>query len=307
MHSIESHSVAIIILNWNGYAHTRNCLNSLHKIDQRSFQVILVDNASSGDDVVKLKEEFPQAIYLVNDENLGFTGGNNVGIQYALENGFSYIMLLNNDTEVGPDFLSPLASTLRDCGNLGAVQPLMYLLHDRNKVWNAGGKFNSWTGGSLSITKVQKQSAPYQTDWITGCCILVKSSVIKEIGLLNDHYFAYFEDVDWSLRMRRHGYSLAVVPSSIIYHEAGASSKAKEKGKEGKVSAFVHYLYSRNQLFQIRNHLLFPKHLIAWFFQLSKLAAFWAYFLARGRAEKRGAVAKGIYEGMFTKNIKWNL
>lgn len=163
-----SSSVAIIIVNWNGYSFTQSCLRSLQAGTFSDFHIILVDNASSDGSVEKLKEEFGQATYLVNEKNLGFTGGNNVGIQHALQQGFQYIMLLNNDTEVEPDFLEHLYQQLESDPQIGAVQPLMYFLHDRNKVWNAGGRYNAWTGSSMAIKSLPKNTAPYPTDWITG-------------------------------------------------------------------------------------------------------------------------------------------
>ncbi|AWW30607.1 glycosyltransferase family 2 protein [Echinicola strongylocentroti] len=298
MASISGSSVAIIVLNWNGYEHTRNCLHSLRAVEGASYDVILVDNASTDGSVIKLEKDFPEPDYLVNEKNLGFTGGNNVGINYALDQGYGYIMLLNNDTEVTPSFLKKLIDALEHTPDLGAVQPMMYYLHDRSVIWNAGGKFRPWTGASVSIRKAKLHAPFYPTDWITGCCLLVKSSVIREVGLLNDHYFAYFEDVDWSLRMREKGYQLAVVPSSIIYHEAGASSKAKKKNTEGILNPKVHYLNTRNQLFQLRNHVRFPYCLLAWPIQLIKLSTFGLYFLARLRKQKLHALLRGVKDGL---------
>ncbi|MBD8488662.1 glycosyltransferase family 2 protein [Echinicola sp. CAU 1574] len=296
---MEDCLVAIIILNWNGYSYTRNCLHSLSRTTSKDFKIILVDNASSDGSLNQLKEEFEEVIYLQNEENLGFTGGNNVGIQYALDRGFEYIMLLNNDTEVKEDFMEPLINALNINDGLGAVQPLMYYLHEKTTIWNAGGKYNPWTGSSKSIKQIKKVNDQYATDWITGCCILIRSRVIEEIGLLNDHYFAYFEDVDWSLRMKSKGHSLSVVPQSVIYHEAGASLKAKNMRKEGVLNPKVHYLNTRNQIFQLRNHLGFPFFLYAWPFQFMKFGMYGIYFLLRRRKNKFLALLNGIKDGVF--------
>ncbi|WP_200974991.1 glycosyltransferase family 2 protein [Echinicola sp. 20G] len=298
---MEDCLVAIIILNWNGYSYTRNCLHSLKRATSKDFKIILVDNASSDGSLNQLKEEFEEVIYLQNEENLGFTGGNNVGIQYALDRGFEYIMLLNNDTEVKEDFMEPLTNALNTNDSLGAVQPLMYYLHDKTTVWNAGGKYCSWTGGSKSIKQFKNVSVPYATDWITGCCVLVRTSVVRQVGPLNQHYFAYFEDVDWSLRIQKAGFDLAVIPHSIIYHEAGASLKSKSKGKEGRISPKVHYLATRNQLFQLRKHVNLPKSIIAWAYQLGKFTLFAVYFLVRNRKKKLAATYSGLVDGLTLK------
>ncbi|MDN3669269.1 glycosyltransferase family 2 protein [Echinicola jeungdonensis] len=295
---MQKHSVAIIILNWNGYDFTRACLKSLEEVTFKEFEIILVDNASIDGSLDKIKNEFEDITILKNKKNLGFTGGNNVAIQYALQKGFDYVMLLNNDTLVEKRFLEPLYQTLEKDSQLGAVQPLMYFLNEREKLWNGGGRFNSWTGASISIKQAPNYQFPYYTDWITGCCIMVRTEVIRKVGVLNDRYFAYFEDVDWSLRMRKAGFSLQVVPGSIIYHEAAGSSKTKKKGKEGFLNPKAHYLNARNQLFQIRNHLGFPHILFAWPFQLGKLFAYGAYFILRNRPKKLKAIFRGIRDGI---------
>ncbi|WP_186757026.1 glycosyltransferase family 2 protein [Echinicola salinicaeni] len=295
---VLSNSIAIILLNWNGYAYTRQCLYSLQRVKNQDFQVILVDNASTDGSVDKLKEEFDFPKFICNSENLGFTGGNNVGINYALEGGYAYIMLLNNDTEVDPDFLDPLLNIMEANVTIGAVQPLMYYLHDQSHIWNAGAVWNPWTGSSITNTSKPKGEESYKTDWITGCCMLIRSNVIREVGKLNEHYFAYYEDVDWSLRMEKAGYEMWVVPKSVIYHEAGASSKSKSKGKEGRLNPKVHYLNARNQLFQLRNHLGFPYLLTAWPFQFGKMGIYGLYFLLRGRKQKFLAMLMGIKDGI---------
>src|SRR5690606_23251043 len=130
------------------------------------------------------------------------------------------------------------------------------------------------------------------------CAILVKTSVVKKIGMLDKAYFAYFEDVDWSLRMRKSGYNLFVVPHSKIFHEAGSSSKRISKEKEGILDPKVHYLNVRNQVFQLRKYATLPYGLTAWPYQLSKFFIYVGYFFIRGRWVKLKAVIRGLYEGL---------
>lgn len=105
MASTPEISIAIILVNWDGYAYTKACLDSLEKVPEPAFQVILVDNGSQNSEGEQLKAQFPQVHLIANQDNLGFTGGNNVGIRYALEQGFEQVLLLNNDTTVAPSFL----------------------------------------------------------------------------------------------------------------------------------------------------------------------------------------------------------
>lgn len=293
-------SVAIIILNWNGYEHSRNCLDSLAKLNYSNYQVVLVDNASQDRSGVRLKEEFPWVVLLQNKQNLGFTGGNNVGISYALAQGYTYVMLLNNDTLVDPDFLAPMVNLLASDAAIAVVQPLILLLEDHKKIWSAGGEFQSWLG--ISKTKGDREDlasytfSPEPLDWVTGCCMLLPSKVIQDLGPLQDSFFAYFEDVDWSLRIRKAGYKLLLSKESIIYHEGNASSK--KHSKEGTLSPTVFYLHARNQLFLIRRHLSFPVILVAFAYHLSKYSAWIVYFCLRGRFQKAKAVIKGIKDGL---------
>lgn len=301
-HSINDSSLAIILLNWNGYEFTKACLESLKLVDYPDFEVIVVDNGSTDGSLRKLKECFTKVIYLTSSENLGFTGGNNLGIRYALKRGFQNVLLLNNDTIVDRDFVKPLITHLQTTPSCAAVQPLIYYLHDQKELWNAGGRYKKWLGKSETSYVIKDPEDPYATDWITGCAFMIKSSVIKKVGLLDPAYFAYYEDVDWSLRIKTAGMELAVVPQSVIYHEAGASSKSKVAGKEGFLDARVHFLNVRNQLFQLRNHVVFPYACVAWPYTFSKIAGYAVYFIIRRRWAKLGAIGRGIKEGLRNNN-----
>lgn len=293
-------SVAIIILNWNGYEHSRNCLDSLAKLNYPNYQVLLVDNASQDHSGSRLKEEFPWIILLQNEQNLGFTGGNNVGIDYALGEGFDYVLLLNNDTVVEPDFLQHLVAKASNDASIGMVQPLILLMEDPKLIWSAGGTFQKWLGLSNTlgdrkhVESFSFSSAPL--DWATGCCILLPSEVIREVGTLQTSFFAYFEDVDWSLRIRKAGFQIQLAQDSIIYHEGNASSK--KESKEGMLSPTVFYLHARNQLFLIRRHLIFPVRTLAFVYHVAKYVAWISYFCLRGRFQKAKSVIRGMKDGL---------
>lgn len=300
--SINDSSLAIILLNWNGYEFTRACLESLQLLDYPDFEIIVVDNGSTDGSVGKLETLFKGIIFLTSSENLGFTGGNNLGIRYALKHGFQNVLLLNNDTIVEKNFVKPLIRHLQATPSCAAVQPLIYYLHDQQGIWNAGGRYKKWLGKSETSYVIRDPENPYPTDWITGCAFMIKSSVIKKVGLLDTAYFAYYEDVDWSLRIKAAGMELAVVPQSVIYHEAGASSKSKVAGKEGFLDAKVHFLNVRNQLFQLRKHVVFPYGCVAWPYTFVKIAGYAAYFVIRQRWGKLNAIGRGIKEGLKNKN-----
>lgn len=300
MHSLSCPSVAIIVLNWNGYRHSKECLQTLEGLSYPNYHIVLVDNASEDHSGERLKKEFPDITLIQNDSNLGFTGGNNAGISYALEHGFDYVLMLNNDTVVSPDFLDNLIADAKKHPQVGIIQPLILLMEDQSKIWSAGGKMKEWQGAAktigdrMSLEGFELENS--ELEWVTGCCMLIPSPVIRKVGSLQNSFFAYFEDVDWSLRMRATGYKLYLSPKSIIYHEGNASSK--KQSKEGTLSPIVFYLHSRNQLFLLRRHVKFPQSLVAWPFQMGKYLAWISYFCLRGRFQKAKAVIRGIKDGL---------
>jgi GT2 family glycosyltransferase len=298
-------SIAVIIINWNGYTLTHACLMSMRQVAYPNFKVILVDNGSEDGSGKKLEKEFPEIASIESKTNLGFTGGNNLGIQKALEKSFDYVMLLNNDTIVEPDFLGPLVDFLEKNSSYGAVQPKIMFERERNKIWNAGGGYFKWLGMSWSIGIGKEDMGQYQTSkdtaWITGCTMLIRSKVIREIGMFDPRFFAYYEDVDWSLRMKKHGYGLRYLPESKIYHVAGGSSKKPEKTKEGTVPPIIHYYRTRNHLFLIRNNANPVSFVLSLLYQTIKNSAFIIYLTLRGRFKKVKAIIEGQYDGLFEK------
>jgi len=165
--------VAIIILDWNGWPDTEECLRSLQKLDYPDFEIILIDNGS--------KQRFPdigsqfddlRIIQVKNEKNLGFTGGNNQGIEMAMDREVDYVLLLNNDTVVESDFLSKMLAAGEADKRVGMIGPVIYDYNDRKKIQSAGGKIN-W----LRIKgehEAKKPETNKKTGYLTGCCLLVK-------------------------------------------------------------------------------------------------------------------------------------
>lgn len=291
-------SVAIIVINWNGQDFTTACLNSLRKVDYPDFKVFLVDNGSANDEGKKIKANFPEIDLIETGKNLGFAGGNNVGIRKALQEGFSHILLLNNDTLVEPDFLSELVRASQRNANAGVIQPLILFLHNPKEIWSAGGRWKPSLSRAITLGD-RTPLADYRVnstnlEWATGCAMLVSRAAIEKTGLFNEQYFVYFEDVDWSLRIRNSGFSIHFEKRAKIYHEAGASSKKKHA--EGMLSPQVFYYNVRNQLFIIRSH--GENKVLSLGYHLGKFTLWMGYFLVRRRFAKFKAVVKGIREGI---------
>ncbi len=300
---IQNPSVAIVLVNWNGIELTRRCLKSLGKVSYPNFQVLIVDNGSKNEEGKILTEEYPVHQVIQLEKNIGFTGGNNAALNQVIQDDFDLVMLLNNDTEVESDFLGKLVDHLRSKDDTGAVQPLIISNPDRDRVWNAGGEINHlWMTANVlgkGTNPIDAEQNPYEIEWITGCCFLIRAEILKEIGLLDDRYFAYVEDVDWSLRIRGAGYKLYMVPASVIYHDAGGSITLKQR--EGSVNPIVHYLNIRNNIFLVKSHARGFFKLTSFSYQFFKLSGYIAYFLLRGRLKKLKYSLLGFYDGFASK------
>ncbi len=220
--------VAIIILNWNGKNDTIECLKSLQNIDYKNYEIIIVDNASSDGSVEEISKQFPSVNLICNKKNLRFAGGNNIGIKYAIENAFDSILFLNNDTIVKENFLSEFVKYFSQNENIGICGGKIFYYSEPQKIWFAGGKIN-WFSGLTKHVGIRKMDCDkfnqiMETDYVSGCCMLVKKSVFEKIGLLDENYFIYGEDADFSLRAKKFGFKLFYIPSSIIWHKVSISS-----------------------------------------------------------------------------------
>ena len=301
---INKPSIAVILVNWKKYNLTSNCINSLNKSNYKNFKIILVDNEYSEKSIIELKNKYKELLVFKEKNNLGFAGGNNIGIRYALENDYDYIMLLNNDTEVKENFILPLVERIEKDHFLGAVQPLILNFSNKSIIWNAGGKLNKFLG--LTSTRLNNNKLNSSivfddyTDWISGCCILIKSEILTKVGLLDEKFFNYYEDVDWSLRMKNLGYDLGFVKESIIYHHGSSSSKNK-KTKEGVISSKIHYFNIRNHILLLKKHKNLFNFFGIVFFQIIKITSYIFYFLIRFRFNKLTMVLKGLKHGLNNK------
>lgn len=301
--------VAVILVNWNSFDVTNDCILSLKNIHYQQYTIVLIDNGSADGSGKKLQDAHPDIVVLFSETNLGFTGGNNIGFRYSLENGFDYSMMLNNDTFVEPDFLNLLITIASSSDVIGAVQPRIHFNHNRQLLWNGGSYFNpvwgfAYTQGENRIPE-QKHLVNKQVDWITGCSFLIKNCVLEKTGLLAENMFIYSEDVDLSFRIREQGFILMYVADAVVYHIAGMSNKSKIKGKEGYVNPIVHYLNQRNRIWLLKRYTkwkYFPTTLIANFFYILLIIG---YFAVRCRFGKLKAMINAIRDGV-SGSIKYN-
>jgi GT2 family glycosyltransferase len=218
-------SVVCVIVNWNGWVDTLQCIESLQHSDHKNLSLILVDNGSTDGSVARIREAFPDLEIVEKPVNLGFGAGNNLGIRLALERGASYVWLLNNDTIVRPDTLTALLRTAQADPSLGAVGSVLYYAHapDRVQAWG-GGKINLWTGTSRHH---HQPVAEDDLDFLTAASILFPANVLRTVGVFDERYFMYWEDTDLSFRIRAAGWRLGVAVDAKLLHKEATSTGAK--------------------------------------------------------------------------------
>jgi len=222
-----SPKVSIIILNWNNYKDTKECFESLGKVTYPNYEVVFVDNRSTDGSDEQLKKEFSQHKFIQTGANLGFSGGCNAGIKYALKNGDDYIMLLNNDTIVKKDFLEPLVEAFESNVGLGIVGGKAYYYDETNRIHMAGAKMD-WLRatykryGDNQIDRGQFDK-PKEVGFASAYFMLVKKEVFTNAGLLSEDYFGGVEECEFVVRAKRKGYKIYYVPDSVIWHKIGRS------------------------------------------------------------------------------------
>ncbi|KKR03339.1 MAG: Glycosyl transferase family 2 [Microgenomates group bacterium GW2011_GWB1_40_9] len=255
----KQYNIIAIIVNWNGKDDTVRCLESLQKISLfgNTLSIIVVDNGSTNDSVSVIKKTFPGIFVIETGKNLGFTGGNNIGIQKAMEIGADLIWFLNNDTLVDRQVLS-FASVFDD-SSVGACGSKIYFAaghefhHDRYKesergrvFWYAGGivDWNNLYASHRGVDEVDhgQYDKSIETPFITGCSLVVRREVVERVGMLDDKYFLYLEDLDWNIRIQKAGYKTIYFPKSIVWHVNAGSS-----GRPG--NPMHEYYFTRNRLF----------------------------------------------------------
>jgi len=253
--------VSLIILNWNGGEDTVECLKSLENINKTNIdlRILVVDNASSDNSIEQIEKlELKNNLEIIkNKRNLGFAEGNNVGMKKAIKENYDYICLLNNDIVVDKNFLVELIKAAEKNEKAGLLSPKIYFYKgfefhkNRYKkselgkvIWYAGGQMD-WDnvyGSNRGVDEVDKGQFNDMTesDSANGACVLMRISALKKVGLFNEKYFLYYEDSELSVRMKRKGYKVLFVPSSVVWHKVSRSS--------GIGSSLNDYYTTRNRL-----------------------------------------------------------
>ena len=341
--------VAIIILNWNNWKDTVECLESVYQMQYPCFDIIVVDNASQDGSIEKIAEYcngglIPKSnffeyshenkpviiskytkneseartlvdkqgdklastrklIIISNDKNYGFAEGCNAGIRFAMRNGSSYVVLLNNDTVVDPQFLLELVKLAEMDPTHGFVGPKVYYYDydGRDDVINSvGGHLIIRKGATRQIGFEQidqgQFNKPMELDYVEGSCLFVQTEVIRDIGLLDPAYFTYWEETDWCIRGRKAGYKAVYAPKSKIWHKSAASNVGSKKNE---------YYWTRNAFLFLKKHASRGEYVsfIVYFF-LFRIYFFSILLLIGGDLQKLVCFWKGVFDGIkMTQNV----
>lgn len=276
--------VCIILVNYNNARDTVECINSIFLSTYRFYQIIVVDNSPTSDSAELLKAQhfnFPEAregfsdklthyseqqfegvaaakerLVLVRANNNGFAAANNIALRYFLRSfDRGYAWLLNNDTVIERDSLAALIHCTADqTGKIGITGSKLFTYFERTRLQGVGGKYNKWFGKVKEIGYLEKDtgqwdSGDFNFDYVIGASMFVSRPFLEDVGLMNENYFLYFEELDWALRGKQHGWKLNFCAKSTVYHKMGQSiNKSEQKG-----NTFLADFYS------VRNRILFTK------------------------------------------------
>lgn len=243
--------VCVILVNYNGYEDTVACIQSLRQIDYTNYKIIVIDNGStelpSEEQIQYIKKH---SKYVVSDNNLGFSGGNNLGMKIADTLGADYYMLLNNDTVVDTKFMTKLVQTAEEKENVGIVTGKIFYYDHPRHIWYAGGEVNSDT---CSVRHRYWDEVDYISDqeveqitFATGCLWLLPVKTVKEIGTMDEKLFLYSEDTEYSFRLIDKGYKIYYNNSAIIYHKVSKSTSI--------LSDIKQYYLLRNEFYIINKY-----------------------------------------------------
>ncbi len=261
--SVSLPTVTAVVINWNGTPVIGPCLDSLLASTYERLTVMVVDNASEDDSVRVIRDRYPSVRIEETGRNLGYAGGANHGLRAARAAGTDFILLMNNDVEIAPDAVRELVSAARDHSDALLLGPKIYYFDEPDVIWSAGGAVSFWTGHIRHLGIRERDRGQFddvrEVDYLTGCAVLLPTRMLETVGELDETYYMYNEDTDWSTRATRSGGKVLYVPTARLWHKVSSSSG-------GGLTSYK--IYHR-----IRSTLSYFKRYAAWYHWLGILPA----------------------------------
>jgi GT2 family glycosyltransferase len=254
--------VGVVVLNWNGREDTLKCLESLGRVEYPNWDILVVDNGSEDGSVGAIRERYPAVTVIEAGSNLGFAGGNNLGIEEALRRGADFVFILNNDTVVAPDILGELVAAAQTDPRAGALAAKVYYMDDPARIWYAGACWNDMTaafghvGQGMLDDGAQLESIA-ETAYTCGCAMFIRRSAIETVGAFASEFFLLFEETDWCFRARAAGFRCLLAPGARVWHRVSASFG-------GQGGALYEYFWVRNRLLWAERHASVGQWIAVW-------------------------------------------
>ena len=292
-----SPSIAVVILAWNNYDDTRECIESILGQGLVETDVFLVDNGSRLEPLADLPHQFPEINYIRSDRNLGFAAGTNLGLREALATESEYILIINNDTRADEFMLHELLKALKD-EDVGLTAPVIYYYDDPDKVWSSGGAMNN-----LFLMPLESHSTknildcPTERTFVSGCCYLLKRELLEQVGLFDERFFLYFEDLDFCKRINETFWKMKVVPAAKLFHKVAQSSG-------GQFSERERFYYALSSGLYYRKHIQPINAIPIILFRLGNALKMTVTLLLRGDSRVLKSYWNGLYQGWFGKKLQ---
>lgn len=289
--------VSIITINYNGYKDTCELVKSLHLFENYPYEVIVVDNASPNGDSLLLKTSLPDTTVICSEENLGFSGGNNLGYQYAKG---EYIVFINNDIIISKPFLKALIDRIQSSDRIGAVSPKIKYEYQQDTIQYAGFTVANSIRVSYNLVGLnRKDNGQYDqacpTGAVHGACVITSREILEKVGLMTEAYFLFYEELDWSLQLQRAGYEIWYEPAACVFHKESMTIK---RGSPSRL-----YYLTRSRILFARRNYSFLNKIMALTYQLAIVIPKNILLLSiQGEAKMLWAFLKGCFHGFTNSN-----
>ena len=285
-------SVCTIILNYNNYSDTIETIESVLSLNYDSNFVLLIENSSDKTIIQKIRTTYPDLAIIENKKNLGYSGGNNIGIQAAMASGAEYIFLLNNDVSLEKDVLKKCVSAMEKSPGCGACQPIIFTFENEEIIWSAGTQlFFGYPRLYLKGTILQKNEISTSPFGLVGCAILFRRAALQKTGLFDETLFLFHEETDWCIRAKKMDFSLLIISNATVCHKISTTI--------GMFSKIYLYYIGRNWLLVGKKNFSFFYYL---YVLLTEFLIRFPYYLYH--VTKKGQVGmikfylKGVFDGM---------